>query len=200
MEDNDLLDAYTEVFVMGDEDAGELMPHFECSRCERDVSDDPCPDHAPTGAPGLRLVECWSEPKHQLWVINRDDYGYPCPECRLIPHVEQQIKDQQCKHWAWRRTAAWRWLVSQAYSLGVISGSGASWGNGHDWCTTVSSFKGQRPYILGVSRYTWRCWLKFRHRRGDDLGMFGFCSKCLPCSACGSKRFDHEDDCPEAAS
>lgn len=195
----DLLDTYTEVFVMGDEDGGEFAPHFECSHCERNVDDQPCPDHFPAEHPCLQLVECWSEPKHQLWVVNRDDYGFPCPLCRLKPYIEQDAEDRQCRHWAWRRTAAWRWLVGNAYRFGVISSSRASWGDGHSWCTDGLSFRGRRPYILGVSRDTWRCWLKGRHLRGDDLGMFGFCSKCLPCAACGSKRFDHEADCPEAA-
>lgn len=195
---NDLKTGYHEVFTNYDADDNEVGWHFECSDCARDVTERPCPDHAPTSAPGMRLVECWSEPKHQLWVINRDDYGYPCPQCRLIPYIEDDVAARQCKHWAWRRTGVWNRLVGWAYRLGVIPGSCWSTGDGCDGCVTIGRLRGQRPYILGVSRHVWRCWLKGRHRRGDDLGMFGFCSKCLPCAACGSKRFDHEAGCPEA--
>lgn len=199
MNDNDLLDTYTELFVMDGPD-GETLPHFECSVCDRDVTDDPCPDHAPlTPPPGLRLVECWSEPKHLIYVINRDDYGHPCPECRLIPHIEADREARQCRHWGWRRTRAVRRLVRWAYSLGVISGSCTSWGDGCDACVTVGrrAFSGRRPYVFGVSRDTWHCWLKGRHLRGDEVG-FGLCGKCLPWSCCGSERYEHNPGCREA--
>lgn len=200
MSDNDLLDTYTEVFVMSNGDDGEAFPHFECSMCDRDVTDEPCTDHAPlTPPPGLREVECWAEPKHLLYVINRDDYGYPCPECRLVPHIEAEREAAQCRHWAWRRSRAWRWLAGRAYRLGIVHGTASSWGDGHEWCTTLSGIRGERRYILGAARETWRCWFN-GHRRGEDIGMFGYCGKCLPCGSCGSERFLCNDGCPEAVS
>lgn len=199
MSDNDLLDTYTELFVMYDEDDNQVPAHFECSQCERDVTDDPCPEHAPTDVPGLRLVECQSQPKHQLWVLNRDDYGYGCPECRLIPYLEAETAARQCRHRAWRRTRFAGWLSGAAYVLGVFTGGGVSWGDGHDACHSFGRLRGHRSYILGVSRDTWRCWLKGRHRRGEDTGVFGFCGRCLPCDECGSETLAHRADCPYPA-
>jgi hypothetical protein len=156
---SDLLNTYTEVFVIEDDAEGRTVVRWECSHCDRDVSDEPCPDHAPlTDLPGLRLVDCTAEPRHYVWVHQRDDYGVPCPWCLLKDHAARDAEDRQCRHWAWRRTGIWRRLVRAAYSLGIISGSGASWGDGHEWCTTISGFRGRRPYILGVARETWRCW------------------------------------------
>ncbi len=191
---SDLLNVYTELFVMPEDDT---LPYFACSVCDRNVSDEPCPDHAPlTPPPGLRLVDCVATERHLIYVINRDDYGFPCPECQLMPYFEDEAKARQCRHWAWRRTKVWRRLVSTMYVLGVIPGSASSWGNGHDWCVTVGGLYGRRPYILGVPRETWRCWLK-GHRRGEEVG-FGFCGKCVPWTCCGSTVEAHADGCGEA--
>jgi hypothetical protein len=192
MTTNDLLDSYTEVFVMDGEN-GETKPHFECSQCDREVDDEPCPDHAPlTDLPGLRLIECDADPKHYTWVHQRDDYGIPCPWCLLNDQAKQDAEARQCRHLRWRRTRAFRWLAGMAYSLGVISGSCHSKADGCDWCVTLY-WRGSRPYILGASRDTWHCWRR-RHRRGEEVG-FGFCGKCVPCPDCTSETASHREGC-----
>jgi hypothetical protein len=194
---NDLLNTYSEVLVIEDDAVGQTVVRWECSRCDHDVSDEPCPDHAPLAdLPGLRLIECDANPKHYTWVHQRDDYGVPCPWCLLADHAKREAEARQCRHWGWRRTRAFRKLVGVAYILGVITGSGSTWGDGHDWCVTITHFRGERPYILGFSRETWRCWLKGRHRRGEPVG-FGFCGKCVPWPCCGSKREAHNPGCVE---
>lgn len=195
---SDLLNTYTELFVIEDDSEGQTVVRWECSRCERDVTDESCPDHAPSNPPGLRLVECWSEPKHQLWVINREDYGYGCPECRLIPYIETETAARQCRHRSWRRTRFAGWLSTKAYVLGILTGGGVAWGDGHDRCHSFGRLRGRRSYILGVPRETWRCWFK-GHRRGEDTGVFGFCAKCLPCDECKSTTLTHHADCPYPA-
>lgn len=194
---NDLLNTYTEVFVMTDADDNDVPPHFECSHCPQDVTEHPCPVHAPLGdLPGLRLIPCDAQPRHYVWAHQRDDYGLPCPWCLLNEHREREAEARQCRHRAWRRTRLFRWFSSWAYSMGVISGSCHSAGDGCDWYITLY-WKGRRPYVLGASRETWRCWLKGRHRRGEEVG-FGFCGKCVPWPCCGSQRVEHETGCAEA--
>ncbi len=193
----DLLETvYCEEFVT-DEDhpAGQYV--FVCSVCQRDLSDGPCPDHAPTGAPGFRPVECVAEPKHPLMLVHdRDDYGFTCPLCRLKPHVDAEREAQRCRHWGWRSWRVTSWLASRAYALGVVASSGVSFGDGHDGCVGFVRLRGQRPYILGFSRETWRCWSR-GHRRGEHVG-FGFCGKCLPWPCCGSQMVEHAAGCKEA--
>ncbi len=193
---NDLLNTYTELFVMYDEDDNSVLPHFECSQCERHVDNEPCPDHAPiTDLPGLRLIECDATPKHYTWVHQRDDYGVPCPWCLLDDQAKRDAEARQCRHWGWRRTRLFRWFSFWAYSMGIISGSSHSTGDGCNWCVRLF-WRGKRPYVLGFSRETWRCWLKGRHRRGEPVG-FGFCGKCVPWPCCGSQREAHVQGCAE---
>jgi hypothetical protein len=70
-------------------------------------------------------------------------------------------------------------------------------GDGCNGCMPTGSlhWRGKRVYILGAHRNTWRCWRQ-RHRPGDPIG-FGFCAKCMPCPACGSKTAGHNDGCVE---
>ena len=61
--------AYQEQFVLVDDEyTGPAGTAFACNICGTPVDDQPCPDHAPTAVPGLRLVDCDAEPRHLLWV------------------------------------------------------------------------------------------------------------------------------------
>lgn len=198
MTTNDLLTTYTELFVTCDTDDNEVPPHFECSNCDRDVTDEPCPDHAPLGdLPGLRLMNCQAEPRHYVWVHQREDFGAYCPGCLIAQYAEREAEARRCRHWPWRRWAITRRLISTARTLGIISGYGINLsGDHHDSCVVFTGCRGTRTYILGVSRDTWRCWFR-RHRRGDHVG-FGLCGKCVPWPCCASVREDHTDGCSEA--
>lgn len=173
---------------------------FACNGCGRDVSIDPCPDHAPAAFPGLRLAECEATPKHVVFVHDRDDYGAPCPYCVLNGYWEKERLARQCRHWAWRRWKLTHKVCGWLYVLGVTS-SGGGWqsGDGHNGCLPDKSLRlrGKRPYLLGVSRETWRCWLVGHHRRGEEVG-FGFCGKCMPWPCCGAETADHKPRCPDA--
>lgn len=83
----------------------------------------PCPDHAPMTFPGLRLVECQSEPPHLLFVHDCDDYGHGCPACHakrlwadLVPLAE--TAERRAHRWCWvsnrLKRAAIRLRLAQA--------------------------------------------------------------------------------------
>jgi hypothetical protein len=198
MADPDLLDAYTELFVIEDDGDGKAAVRWECSRCDRDVTDQPCPEHAPlTDLPGLRLVECTAEPRHYTWVHQRDDYGVPCYACLYTEAREAEMAQARCPHRWWNKTGLWRRWVRFGYSAGFIAGSGMSWSATCDGCCEITRF-GRSSYLLGISRDTWQCWRK-GHRRGEDAGIGGPCAKCAPWPCCGSERYDHRDGCAEVA-
>ncbi len=187
---------YVETWAWGDEhptgDGG-----FVCPIDGRDVTLEPCPEHAPQDVPGLRLVDCEAEPRHLIWVHDREDYGVPCYMCQLEERWRRDAEARQCRHRPWRRWKLTSRRARWADVLGVISGYCMSiGGDGHDGCVHRPSLRGRRPYILGVSRDTWRCWRRF-HRRGEPIG-FGFCAKCIPCPECGSRTAGHNDGCREA--
>lgn len=200
----DLMHQYTEVFVVyrteEDATAGRSNPHFQCSVCGQDVTDLPCPDHAPmTDLPGRRLVDCTATPRHYIWSHKREDYGHPCPQCIVADNVARDLEARACRHWGWRRWRLTHRIAGFLYSSGITTGGGSAWGNGHDWCLDkLPSLRGKRSYVLGFSTNTWRCWLRGRHRRGEEVG-FGFCGKCAPWPCCGAKTFDHASGCREAA-
>jgi hypothetical protein len=162
-----------------------------------------CPDHAPRNIPGLAPVECEADPPHApMWRLDgeHNGYGNPCPSCvynGVAADLRKATKTDRCYHWPWRRWAATKWAAGKAYSLGVISGYSL---NGHapgGWCVGFHrALRGKRPYLLGVSRETWRCWLIGHHRRGEEVG-FGFCGKCVPWPCCGSQRQEHVAGCVE---
>jgi len=161
-----------------------------------------CPDHAPVDVPGLRRAECDSVPPHApVWVTDGDHcgYGVPCPQCmynKLVDDFRKATKTDRCYHWGWRRWKLTHWLAGRAYTLGICSSGGSTWGNGHDWCMDSPRLRGKRHYILGVSREVWRCWLVGHHRRGEEVG-FGFCGKCVPWPCCGSQLEAHTAGCVE---
>lgn len=191
--DGDVGDAYFETLVFfEDERAG-----FACNQCARDVSETPCPDHAPLAVPGLHQAECEADPPHVVYGLDGDHcgYGMPCPLCMVAEYVERERQARWCRHWGWRRWPVTAWVLGWAYRLGVVSGYGISYGEGHDGCHKLGSWSGSRPYVLGVRRETWRCWRR-GHRRGEEVG-FGFCGKCVPWPCCGAERVDHAPGCVE---
>lgn len=197
MADTDtLVPHYVETFVM-DEDHPTGQCGFICSICRYDVSDGPCPDHAPTDVPGLRLVDCTKEPRHWLWVHDAEDYGCPCYQCLVNEQADRDAEARQCRHWPWRRWKATRWVCGQMYASGIASSGGTlSWGDGHSWCQSrLPHLRGKRVYILWVDRNTWNCW-RSGHRRGEEVG-FGFCGKCMPWPCCGAQTVAHLAGCRE---
>lgn len=101
---------------------------------------------------------------------------------------------RHARHGAWRRWRLTHRLVSWAYTLGVISGSGSDFSPSCPGCVTVY-WRGRRPYLLGRSRDWWWCLLVGRHRRREmahEEG--GLCSVCLPCwvPGCGSTDPHHD--------
>lgn len=158
--------AYQEQFALtNDKYTGPSGTTFACNICDRPVDDGPCPDHAPTAAPGMRLVDCDAEPRHMLWVLDRDDYGVPCFQCAWERQAEAERQARQCRHWGWRTWRITDWASRTAYRLGITTGGGYIYGDGHNGCLTGVRFRGPRLYILGVSRDTWRCWLSSRGRK-----------------------------------
>lgn len=125
---------YSEVFVWTHPSG---MCGFACSVCGLDVNAEPCPAHAITEVPGLRLVECANTPRHWEWVHERDDYGVPCPWCQLAVYWERDRLARQCRHWPWRRWRSIRHL--DRYVLRPLRLSkGLCWttGDGHAGCQT----------------------------------------------------------------
>lgn len=79
--------------------------------CRFRTDDVPCPDHAPTEVPELRLVECQTEPRHWIWVHLNDDYGHGCQQCaydRLRTEIEP------LRHVARLREHRWCWFKNRA--------------------------------------------------------------------------------------
>jgi hypothetical protein len=195
--------AYREVFISVEEDeetgAETEVYAFRCNICDRDLTDGPCPDHAPLNVPGLRPVECDHSPAHLGWVVDAEDYGVPCPWCERDDSAARvaELEIARDRHGRWRGTRAARWLLNKAYGAGLIAAysTGTCRQDGHSWCARHISWRGRRPYVLGVRREAWRCILRYRHLPGDPV-FSGFCAKCLPCPDCGSRTAGHETGCP----
>lgn len=169
---------------------------FGCNRCGRDVTDTPCPDHAPLDVPGLVRAQCEAEPPHgPFFVLASDRYDPPCPTCQYTALRDQLDETKRCRHWPWRR-----WLVTGraaglAYRLGLISAYGVNLGvNGCDGCQVGFRLRGRRPYLVGIELEGWRC-LARGHRRAH-VGA-GICGRCSPWPCCGSTVEDHAPDCAE---
>lgn len=102
--------------------------------CAWRADESPCPQHVPS-VPGLRLVECSADPRHWLWVVDREDYGHGCPLCwcdrtasELAPL--KAAADRRAHRWCWvfnrlKRAAIGLRLVS-LWSVG-----GDPWGCWH---------------------------------------------------------------------
>lgn len=102
--------------------------------------------------------------------------------------------ERHARHGAWRRWRFTRWLLGWAYQLGVISGWGTTSTSACTGCVSRICWRGQRYYVLGLPRDTWRCLLVGHHRPGEPVG-FGMCGKCLPCPECGSTTATCEPGC-----
>ncbi len=193
-----LTEPYREEFVTDDDHPAGLYT-FACNICQRDVGDVPCPDHAPTEFPGLRLVDCTADPPHLMWVHEREDYGVPCYACIYADRAEREAEARQCRHWPWRRWKLTHKVAGWLHVTGIASsGGGSKWGDGCNWCLdSLPRYRGKRVYLLGVSRNTWHCWRR-RHRRGEEVG-FGFCGKCMPWPCCGAETVQHVTGCREDA-
>jgi len=202
MADLTLTGPYFETFAM-DEDHPTGGVGFICSTCRRDVSTDPCPDHAPVEVPGLALVECEKTPRHWAWVLASDanGYGIPCWQCITEEDSAQRRAAEDARHGHWsRRWRYWpvaQWTARRARSLGVIGGYGLALED-RGWRLFGVRLKGRRDYILGAPRETWHCWLIGHHRRGEQVGP-GFCGKCVPWPCCGSIRVEHQPGCRDNA-
>lgn len=111
------------------------------------------------------------------------------------------LDDTPCQHRAWRRWRITQRFATFLYVSGITAGGGGwSYGGraGHRGCISMPAFNlHPRPYVLGISTDTWRCWSK-GHRRGEEVG-FGLCGKCMPWTCCGATTVAHADDCPEDA-
>jgi hypothetical protein len=117
-------------------------------------------------------------------------YPAECPSCSYERQQERITELQHRTHrryWKWKITAR---FARRAYPLGIISGS--SWGNMCSLCgtTTRISWRGRRPYVLGMKREEWACLLKRRHRYRLHYPS-GLCAICCPCPDCGSTDVDH---------
>lgn len=168
---------------------------LRCSVCRREVEHH-CPDHAPRDVPGLERIDC--DKGHLMWIPQTDCYPLPCLLCLVNEYAKRERERNACRHWPWRRWKAFRWLVRQAYVLGVIGGSAMSWGNGCDGCVHDLSWRGSRPYILGWPTWKWWC-LRGGHWPGVEV-YAGMCGKCAPCQECGSVDESHRPDCPDGES
>jgi hypothetical protein len=201
LEEGSTDDPYYELLIL---DFGTDRPAWwACNLCGREIPDGQgCPAHAPRDVPGLRRAECDADPKHPpVWYLDGENYGTPCPSCiyaGVAADLAKAKKTDRCYHWPWRRWSLTHKVAGYLYVTGICaSGGGTRWGNGCDRCQDVlPRLRGKRPYILGVPRETWRCWLVGHHRRGEEVG-FGFCGKCVPWTCCGSQREDHAAGCTE---
>ncbi len=201
--EGDAGDTYYQLLIL-DHDT-DRRAWWACNLCGKEIdSDQGCATHAPRDVPGLARVECDNEPPHApMWTLDgeQNGYGNPCPQCmysRVADDLAKARKEDRCYHWPWRRWRITGWLAMRCYSLGVTSGGGTwTWSDVHDGCRTrLLSLRGKRPYILGVPRETWRCWIVGRHRRGEEVGL-GLCGKCVPWPCCGSQQVEHVVGCPD---
>lgn len=155
-------------------------------------------DAAVPAPPGFELVGCHAEPRHPAtYVLATDGYPAPCPHCQQWALTDAHQGCEHRGHGPWRRWRLTHWLITQLYVSGLSSsGAGRMWGSGGcDGCVVSGPrWRGGRPYVLWVSRDTWRC-LRRGHLPGDQVGL-GFCGKCLPCPLCDSVTAGHADNCP----
>jgi len=143
MSDLALFDVYRESMVCWASDpAGEDYPYDHdcrtpqcdwgwcCNQCVTRVDNGPCPTHAPlTPPPGLRLVECQTEPRHWLFAHDRDDYGHGCPWCWCDRAASELAP---LKAAAERREHQWCWLLNRLKRLAIRLRLAKWWSVGGD--------------------------------------------------------------------
>lgn len=97
----------------------------------------------------------------------------------------------------WRQRRWWHWLVSQLYTLGVIS-SNVSSGHPDGWIVWGLGWRGKRPYILGIERERWgHPWHRVRRGHWPNNVGIGICGFCAPWPCCGATGYDHAEGCDE---
>ena len=153
---------------------------------------------SPPEAPaGFRLIECERDSRHHpLYEVAEDVfYPRPCPDCAAESYSRDN-REKACKlqHRRWKSWRILGWLASRAYPLGIIAGSGTSYGR-CEFCGIKRQhlrprWKGKRPYVLGVQREAWSCLLRRGHRFTAHYGC-GLCAICYPCPDCGSSDPEH---------
>lgn len=154
----------------------------------------------PPAAPdGLELVECDASPRHWPTYVAHVDGQYPAPCMYCVSAAEsKQIAQLRCErdHRRWKSWRIWGWVNMKAYVLGLTAGGGVSYGRcehcGVGRQQMRPSWRGKRPYILGIRREAWAC-----ARRGHrhQATSWGLCSVCAPCPSCGSTNPNHAGDC-----
>lgn len=151
-----------------------------------------------TTMPGLELAECAAEPRHPRVYFEEDPDAYPAPcmYCAYASMYEAHAPCEHSHHGRWRRWKLTRRTVSRLYALGLVRGSTTAFTGHCNGCVSRIDWGFGGPYVLGLPRETWRC-LRAGHRPGDPIA-FGYCSKCLPCTSCGSKTAGHEKGCSDA--
>ncbi len=98
---------------------------------------------------------------------------------------------------SWREWELTHRLVSRAYGLGIISGSGSSSTASGRWRLFHVSFRGRRPYILNRKRREWGApWHRLKYGHWPEW-IWGFCGKCGPWDCCGATGVDHAPGCKE---
>lgn len=155
-------------------------------------------ENPPAAPSGFVLIECDHEPRHWPTYTVHDDWSYPAP-CMYCAYELLDQAHAGCEHShhsLWRRTRIARWAVRNLLSSGLMGGGyGIGWSRDCSGCLiSLPRWRGKRDHFLWVKRDTWRCLLRGRHLPGDPIG-FGYCSKCAPCSTCGSTTAGHRDGC-----
>lgn len=110
---------------------------WACPVCHRRVDNQPCPEHAPISAPGLRLVECQAEPRHWLFAHDRDDYGHGCPWCW---YEQARAELQPLQDAAERRAHRWCWLFNPLKRAAIrlrLAKAGSYIGGYADWHVNI---------------------------------------------------------------
>ena len=107
----------------------ETWPEFvwHCNVCGCDVGDGPCPEHAPTHVPGLVLVRCEKDPRHNIFIYANEiaeEYPVGCSACYAADLGESVLRLTHVAHRWWRRSRTVRRALSVAYGLGLLRGYG----------------------------------------------------------------------------
>lgn len=151
-------------------------------------------NHPPAAPEGFELIPCEATPRHWPTYTVADDDFYPacCLHCAYDVLARSHDGCEHAHHRVWRRWKITGRVAGWLYTTGLTA-AGGSWrmGGGCPGCYTMPKWnRNRRPYILGVSRETWHCLLRRRHRP-TITPYGGFCTKCLPCADCGSTDPDH---------
>lgn len=130
--------------MLADGDQRENSVFFVCNQCDADVTEAPCPEHAPIDIPGLRIAECRASVPHQrTWVLDREDYGAMCPWCLAKEAGERHEGCEHAAHGRWRSWRVTRVVLSVLCRVGLVS-YGFRYGGGCEGCRTAIRFGWRR--------------------------------------------------------